>query len=129
MRDFDDRCATGGHLDRGPQSGTGPRGGPQNIHWPTGLEGEATSATALAGWDVTAEELALAGATGASVDRVRSVALGGLDHDGDLGIASGSGSGEDCDIMPWRNLGSDWYGYLPLGTKDYVQLVLRNRGS
>ena len=29
--------------ERPPQSGTGPRGGPQNIHWPSGLEGEATS--------------------------------------------------------------------------------------
>jgi hypothetical protein len=94
MRDFDDRSATGGHPDRDPQGGTGPLGGPQNIHWPTGLEGEATSVTALAGWDVTAEELALAGAVGASMDRVHSVALGDLDHDGDLGIVSGSDFGD-----------------------------------
>ena len=53
MRDLDDRSATGGHLDRDP-----PRG--------TGLEGEATPVMALAGWDVTAEELALGGAVGHS---------------------------------------------------------------
>ena len=89
MRELDDRSATGGHLDRDPQRGTGPRGGPENIRWPTGLEGEATPVTALAGWDVTAEELALAGAVGTSADHVQSVARGDLD--GDLDIVSGSG--------------------------------------
>lgn len=58
------RSATGGHLERDPQHGTCPRGGPQIIHRPTGLEGEATPVTALAGWEVTAEELALVGAMG-----------------------------------------------------------------
>ena len=110
MRDLDDRSATGGHLDRDPQSGTGPRGGPQNIHWPTGLEDEATPVTALAGWDVTAEELALAGAVGASGGRVYSVALGDLDHDGDLDIVSGSDSGEDYEVIVRENDGSPFSG-------------------
>ena len=49
MRGLEGRSATGGHLDGGTQRGTC-------------LEGEATPVTALAGWDVTAEGLALAGA-------------------------------------------------------------------
>ena len=95
MRHFDDRSATGEHLDRDP-----PRG--------TGLEGEATSVTALAGWDVTAEELALAGAVGTSGGRVYSVARGDLD--GDLDIVSGSGSGEDYDLIVRENDGSPFSG-------------------
>ena len=118
MRGLDDRSATGEHLDRDPQGGTGPRGGPQKIHWPTGLEDEATPVTALAGWDVTAEELALAGAMGASGGRVRSVALGDLEHHGDLDIVSGSSSAADYEVIAWRNLGSDWWGYVPLALKN-----------
>ena len=64
--------------------------------------------TALAGWDVTAEELALGGAVGASGGRVYSVALGDLD--GDLDIVSGSGSGEDYEVIVRENDGSPFSG-------------------
>ena len=117
MRGLEGRSATGGHLDSVPQRGAGPRGGSQNIHWPTGQEGEATPVTALAGWDVTAEELALAGAMGASGGRVYSVALGDLDHDGDLDIVSGSDSGEDYEIIAWRNRTSECCAFVPLAAK------------
>lgn len=49
-----------------------------------------------------------------------SVALGDLGHDGDLDTLSGSASGEDYEIIAWRNLGSDWWGYVPLTLKNYT---------
>ena len=64
----------------------------------------------LAGWDVTAEELALAGAVGTSADHVQSVTLGDLDHDGDLDIVSGSLSGEDYEVIAWQNDGAPFSG-------------------
>jgi hypothetical protein len=41
---------------------------------------------------------------------VNSVALGDLDHDGDLDIVSGSGSGEDYEVIAWRNDGTPFSG-------------------
>ena len=49
-----------------------------------------------------------------------SVALGDLGHDGDLDTLSGSASGEDYEIIAWRNLGSDWHDYVPLALKNYT---------
>jgi len=47
---------------------------------------------------------------GASADRVDSVALGDLDNDGDLDIASGSGLYEDYEVIVWQNDGSPFSG-------------------
>ena len=40
---------------------------------------------------------------GPSTDDVRSVALGGLDHDGDLDIVSSRWGDEDCELIVWEN--------------------------
>ena len=47
---------------------------------------------------------------GASVANVLSVALGDLDEDGDLDVVSGSSSGEDCEVIAWRNDGTPFSG-------------------
>jgi hypothetical protein len=47
---------------------------------------------------------------GASTDGVRSVALGDLDNDGDLDLVSGSGSGEDRELIAWQNDGTPFGG-------------------
>ena len=47
---------------------------------------------------------------GASTGHVRSVALGDLDDDGDLDIATGSASGEDFEVIAWRNDGTPFSG-------------------
>ena len=41
---------------------------------------------------------------------VFSVALGDLDHDGDLDIVSGSLSGEDYEVIAWQNDGAPFSG-------------------
>jgi len=48
---------------------------------------------------------------GASSDTVNSVALGDLDNDGDLDIVSGSSTGEDYEVIAWRNDGTPFNGY------------------
>ncbi len=47
---------------------------------------------------------------GASADNVYEVAVGDLDNDGDLDIVSGSGSGEDNEVIAWENDGSPFSG-------------------
>ena len=47
---------------------------------------------------------------GASADDVYSVAVGDLDHDGDLDIVSGSASGEDYEVIAWQNDSSPFTG-------------------
>jgi len=47
---------------------------------------------------------------GASAGNVNSVALGDLDDDGDLDIATGSASGEDFEVIAWRNDGTPFSG-------------------
>jgi hypothetical protein len=47
---------------------------------------------------------------GASTDSVNSVAVGDLDHDGDLDVVSGSGSGEDSEVIAWQNDGTPFDG-------------------
>jgi hypothetical protein len=42
-------------------------------------------------------------AVGASSDDVLTIALADLDHDGDLDAASGSGTGEDYELVAWEN--------------------------
>ena len=56
---------------------------------------------------------------GASTDSVFSVTLGDLENDGDLDIVSGSDSGEDYEVIDWRNRTSECCTFVPLATKDY----------
>jgi hypothetical protein len=47
---------------------------------------------------------------GASTGNVFSVALGDLDDDGELDIASGSSASEDCEVITWQNDGTPFSG-------------------
>src|SRR3990172_2069533 len=50
---------------------------------------------------------------GASTTDVRALATGDLDNDGDVDIVSGSGSGEDYELIVWENDGTPFSGLWP----------------
>ena len=56
---------------------------------------------------------------GDSLDTVRSVALGDLDNDGDLDVASGSSYRADHELIVWKNIGLSRF-YLPIIVKNTV---------